>query len=96
MSCINFLENMFIHVSHGLVVRILASGAGGPGSNPGGVICGIEEKGLWKLWVMHVVTKVCGKNQISLIICGQKCHLNLLKFQKYLLKYKQLFTEVLE
>jgi hypothetical protein len=30
-----------LHVSHGLVVRILASVAGGPGSNPGGVIYGI-------------------------------------------------------
>jgi len=27
------------------VVRILASGAGGPGSNPGGVTCGIGEEG---------------------------------------------------
>ena len=40
----NFLGNLFIHVSHGLVVRILASGAGGPGSNPGGVPCGIVEE----------------------------------------------------
>ncbi len=79
MSCINFLRKPFIHVSHSLVVRVLASGAGGPGSNPGGVTCGLEEEGLWKLWVMHVVTKVDG---ISLIICSQKCHLNLLKFQK--------------
>ncbi len=37
MSCVNFLGNPILHVSHGLVVRILASGAGGPGSNPGGV-----------------------------------------------------------
>ncbi len=28
----------------GLVVRILASGAGGPGSNPGGVPCGMVEE----------------------------------------------------
>jgi hypothetical protein len=61
MSCTNFVGNLFLHVSHGLVVRILASGAGSPGSNPGGVIYGIEEEGLWKLWVMHGVTKVCGK-----------------------------------
>ena len=40
----NFLGNLFIHVSHGLVVRILASGAGGPGLNPGGVSCGIVDK----------------------------------------------------
>jgi hypothetical protein len=33
-----------LHVSHGLVVRILASDAGGPGSNPGGVPSGIVEK----------------------------------------------------
>ncbi len=37
MSCLNFLGN------HGLVARILASGAGDLGSNPGGVTCGIEE-----------------------------------------------------
>ena len=78
----NFLGNPFLHVSHSLVVRILASGAGGPGSNPGGVPCCIEEERLWKLWVVDDVTKVCGKNRISLIFCGQKCHLNLLKFQK--------------
>ena len=29
------------------MVRILASGAGGPGSNPGGVTCSIGEEGLW-------------------------------------------------
>jgi hypothetical protein len=57
----NFLGNLFLHVIHGLVVRILASGAGGPGSNSGGLICGIEEEGLWKLWVVHGVTKVSGK-----------------------------------
>jgi hypothetical protein len=44
MSCLNFLENLFIHDSHSLVVRILASGAGGLDSNPGGVTCGIEEE----------------------------------------------------
>ena len=53
----NFLGNPFLHVSHGLVVRILASGAGGLGSNPGGVTSGIGEEGQWKLWVMHGVTK---------------------------------------
>ena len=57
MPCINFLEHLFLHVSHSLVVRILASGAGGPGSNPGGVTCGTGEEGQWKLWVMHGVTK---------------------------------------
>ncbi len=46
------------HVSHSLVVRILASGAGDPGSNPGGVTCGIGEEGLCKLWVMHGVTEL--------------------------------------
>ncbi len=70
----NFLGNPFLHVSHSLVVRILASGAGSPGSNPGGVP--------WKLWVMDDVTKVCEIVRISLIICSQKCHLNLLKLQK--------------
>jgi hypothetical protein len=64
------------------VVRILASGAVGPGSNPGGVPCGIEEERPWKVWVMDVVKKVCEIVRISLIICNQKCHLNLLKFQK--------------
>ncbi len=83
----NFLEHLFSHVSHSLVVRILASGAGGPGSNPGGVTCGIGEKGLWNLWVMHGVTELCGGNRISLIICSQKCHFNLLKFQ-------QIFVEI--
>jgi hypothetical protein len=38
-----FLGSPFLHNSHGLVVRILASDAGGPGSNPGGVTCGIRE-----------------------------------------------------
>ncbi len=40
----SFLGSPFLHVSHGLVVRILASGAGGPGSNPGGVLSGIVEE----------------------------------------------------
>ena len=40
----NFLGNPDIHDSYGQVVRILASGAGGLGSNPGGVTCGIGEK----------------------------------------------------
>ena len=40
----NFLGNPFLHVSHGLVVRTLASGAGGPGSNAGGVPCGMVEQ----------------------------------------------------
>jgi hypothetical protein len=31
---------------------------------------------------MDDVTKVCEVVLISLIICSQKCHLNLLKFQK--------------
>ena len=44
MSCLKFLGNLFLHDSHGLVVRILASGAGGMGSNPGGVTCGMEEE----------------------------------------------------
>jgi hypothetical protein len=62
MSCMNFLGNQNLHVSHGLMVRILATGAGGLGSNPGGVIYGIGEEGLLKLWVMHGVTNVCGAN----------------------------------
>jgi hypothetical protein len=78
----NFLEHLFLHVSHSLVVRILANGAGGLGSNPGGLTFGIGEAGLWKLWIVHGVTKMCGGNQISLIICSQKCHFNLLKFQQ--------------
>ncbi len=87
MSCMNFLEHLFLHVSHSLVVRILASGAGGLGSNPGGVTCSIVEEGLWKLRVMHGVTELCDGNPISLIICSQKCHFNLLKFQ-------QIFVEI--
>jgi hypothetical protein len=75
------------HVSHSLVVRILASGAGGLGSNPGGVTCGKGEEELWKLWVMHGVTELCDGNRISLIICSQNYHLNLLKFQ-------QIFVEI--
>ena len=44
MSCLNFLGNLFLHDSHGLVARILASGAVGLGSNSGGVTCGIDEE----------------------------------------------------
>ncbi len=83
----NFLEHPILHVSHSLVVRILASGAGGPGSIPGGVTCGIEEEVLRRLWVMHGVIKLCGESRISLIICSQKCHFHLLKFQ-------QIFVEI--
>ncbi len=82
MSCMNFLEHLCLHVSHSLVFRKLATDAGGPGSNPGGVTCCIGEEVLWNPWVMHGVMKLCGGNQISLIICSQKCHLNLLKFQQ--------------
>jgi hypothetical protein len=83
----NFLEHLLLQVSQSLVVRILAGGAGGPGSIPGRVTCDIGEEGLWKLWVLHGVTELCGGNQISLIICSQKCHFNLLKFQ-------QIFVEI--
>jgi hypothetical protein len=38
-----FLGNPLSHDCHSLVVRILASGAGGPGSNSGGVTCVREE-----------------------------------------------------
>jgi hypothetical protein len=41
MSCMNFLEHLLLHVSHSLVVRILANGAGDLGSNPGGVTRGM-------------------------------------------------------
>jgi hypothetical protein len=78
----SFLGNPFSHVSHGLVVRILASSAGGPGSNPGGVPCGKVNERLWKPLVVDDVTKVCEIVLISLILFSQKCHLNLLKFQK--------------
>ncbi len=61
----NFLEHPFSHVSHSLVVRILASGAGGLGSNPGGVTYGIGEEGPWKLWIMHGVTELCGGHRIN-------------------------------
>ena len=44
MSCMDFLGHPLLHVSHSLVVRILASGAGSPGSNPGGVPCGIVDE----------------------------------------------------
>jgi hypothetical protein len=53
----NFLEHLFLHVSHCLVVRILANSAGDPGSKPGGVTYGMGEEGQWNLWVMHGVTK---------------------------------------
>jgi hypothetical protein len=43
MSCLNFLGSLFSHDIHDLVARILASGAGDLGSNPGGVTCGLEE-----------------------------------------------------
>jgi hypothetical protein len=66
----NFLGNPFLHVSHGLVVRILAAGAGDPGSIPGGVPCVIIEERLWKLWVMDDETKVCEIVGISLIMCS--------------------------
>ena len=46
----NFLGNLFLHGSNGLLVRILASGAGGLGSNPGQVSCGREMEWLWKLY----------------------------------------------
>jgi hypothetical protein len=52
----SFLEHLFLHVSHSLVDRILANGAGSPGSNPSGESCGMGEEGQWKLWVMHGVT----------------------------------------
>jgi hypothetical protein len=39
----NFLEHPILHFIHSQVVRIPASDAGGPGSNPGGVTCGIGE-----------------------------------------------------
>jgi hypothetical protein len=39
----NFLGNPISHVNHGLVVKTLASDAGGTGSNPNGMTCGIEE-----------------------------------------------------
>ncbi len=44
MSCMNFVGNLFSHDCHSLVVRILASGADGPGSNLGGVTCVVEEE----------------------------------------------------
>ncbi len=37
-------SDLILHDGHGLVVRILASGAGGLGSNPGGVTCSIDEE----------------------------------------------------
>ncbi len=77
MSCMNFLEHLFLHVSHSLVVRILANGAGDPGSNPGGVTWGLGDEIVGHVWC----NKMCGENWIYLIICSQKCHFNLLKFQ---------------
>ncbi len=53
----NFLEHLFLHVSHSLVARILANDAGDLGSNPGGVTWGMGKEVQWKLWVMHGVTK---------------------------------------
>ncbi len=53
-----FLGNPILYDCHSLVVRILANGAGGPGSNPGGVTCVIEEELTMELWVMHGMTKV--------------------------------------
>jgi hypothetical protein len=44
----NFLKHLLLHVSHSLVVKILANG---------GVTCGMGEEGQWKIWVMHGVTK---------------------------------------
>jgi hypothetical protein len=44
LSRMNFLGNLISHDCHGLVVRILASDAGGLGSKPGGVTCVIEEE----------------------------------------------------
>ncbi len=55
----NFLGNLFLHDSYGLVVRTLANGAGGLGSNPGGIPCVKEEELHWKLWVMPGVTRLC-------------------------------------
>ncbi len=46
------------------MVRRLASGAGGLGSNSGGVMCGIEEE---LLWVMHCVLNCV--NQAEAIVC---------------------------
>ncbi len=73
-------ETYPLHDSHDLVVRTLDSGAGDSGSDPGGVSCGVDEEILWKVLVMHGIKKVCETNWNYLIICSQKCHLNLLKF----------------
>ena len=40
----DFLGNILLHDNHGLVVRIPASGTGGPGSHPGEVSCGMVEE----------------------------------------------------
>ncbi len=55
-----FLRNLILHDSHSLVVRILATGAGGLGSNPGGVTCGIKEEGLWN-YGSCMVSQYCVK-----------------------------------
>ncbi len=54
MSYVNFLGNLISHDSHGLVVRKLASDAGGPGSNPGGVTWGIGEDDYGNCGSYHV------------------------------------------
>jgi hypothetical protein len=77
----NFLEHLFVHVSHSLVVRILANGAGSPGSNPGGGDMW-HGRGRTMETVGHAwCDKMCGGNQVYLIIYSQKWHFNLLKFQ---------------
>jgi hypothetical protein len=53
----NFLEHLFLHVSHSLVVRILASSAGDLGSNPGGVHVVWERNDNGNLGVVHGVLK---------------------------------------
>ncbi len=88
MSCMYFLEHLFSHVSHSLVVRILASGAGGPGSNPGGVTCDMEEEGWLKLWVMHGVTKCVVGIKFIWLFAVKNVNSIYWNFNKYLLKYK--------
>ena len=81
MSFMNFLEQLILHVSHSLVDRILANGAGGPGSNPGGVTWW-HSRGRTMETLGHVwCDKMWGGSRINLIICSQKCHFNLLKFE---------------
>ena len=53
----NFLEHLFLHVSHSLVDRVLANGAGCPVSIPGGVTGVMREEGQQKLRVMRGETK---------------------------------------